>query len=221
MFRRRKFGAVAGCMVVEGVVKRNKPIRVLRDNVVIFEGELESLRRFKDNVDEVRNGTECGIGVKKYNDVKPGDQIECFERIEVERTLWPDPVRHVATRLSHAPTASRSSSGGTLGELIRRELRDHGLVWSALDAKSRVDDLATPRSSSRCSARSHSRRRRFSKALAPQLRCQLGRALGMRHVPELHFDHDELIESGARLSELLQKAVKDDAARHGDDEDKP
>ena len=87
VFRSSKFGAVAGCMVVEGVVKRNKPIRVLRDNVVIFEGELESLRRHKDNVEEVRAGTECGIGVKQYNDVKPGDQIECFERIEVARTL--------------------------------------------------------------------------------------------------------------------------------------
>jgi len=87
VFRSSKFGAVAGCMVVEGVVKRNKPIRVLRDNTVVFEGELESLRRFKENVDEVRNGTECGIGVKAYNDVKPGDQIECFERIEVQRTL--------------------------------------------------------------------------------------------------------------------------------------
>lgn len=87
VFRSSKFGAVAGCMVVEGVVKRSKPIRVLRDNAVVFEGELESLRRFKENVDEVRNGTECGIGVKAYNDVKPGDQIECFERIEVQRTL--------------------------------------------------------------------------------------------------------------------------------------
>jgi translation initiation factor IF-2 len=87
VFRSSKFGAVAGCMVVEGVVKRHKPIRVLRDNTVIFEGELESLRRFKENVDEVRVNTECGIGVKQYNDVKPGDQIECFERIEVQRTL--------------------------------------------------------------------------------------------------------------------------------------
>jgi translation initiation factor IF-2 len=87
VFRSSKFGAVAGCMVIEGVVKRSKPIRVLRDNTVIFEGELESLRRFKENVDEVRVNTECGIGVKAYNDVKPGDQIECFERIEVQRTL--------------------------------------------------------------------------------------------------------------------------------------
>ncbi len=87
VFRSSKFGAVAGCMVIEGTVKRSKPIRVLRDSVVVFEGELESLRRFKENVDEVRNGTECGIGVKAYNDVKPGDQIECFERIEVPRTL--------------------------------------------------------------------------------------------------------------------------------------
>ncbi|RBC44102.1 translation initiation factor IF-2, partial [Xanthomonas oryzae pv. oryzae] len=87
VFRSSKFGAVAGCMIIEGVVKRSKPIRVLRDSVVVFEGELESLRRFKENVDEVRNGNECGIGVKAYNDVKAGDQIECFERIEVARTL--------------------------------------------------------------------------------------------------------------------------------------
>jgi translation initiation factor IF-2 len=87
VFRSSKFGAVAGCVVSEGVVKRNRPIRVLRDNVVIFEGELESLRRFKEQVEEVKSGTECGIAVKLYNDVKPGDQIECFERIEVQRTL--------------------------------------------------------------------------------------------------------------------------------------
>jgi translation initiation factor IF-2 len=87
VFRSSKFGSVAGCMVTEGTVKRSKPIRVLRDNVVIFQGELESLRRFKELVDEVRNGMECGIAVKQYNDVKAGDQIECFERIEVARTL--------------------------------------------------------------------------------------------------------------------------------------
>ena len=87
VFRSSRLGAIAGCLVVEGIVKRHNPIRVLRDNVVIFEGELESLRRFKDDVKEVQSGTECGIGVKMYNDVKPGDQIECFERIEVARTL--------------------------------------------------------------------------------------------------------------------------------------
>ena len=87
VFRSSKFGAIAGCQVIEGSVKRNKPIRVLRDDVVIFEGELESLRHYKDNVDEVKSGSECGIGVKQYNDVKPGDRIECFERTEVARTL--------------------------------------------------------------------------------------------------------------------------------------
>ena len=87
VFRSSKFGQIAGCMVIEGTVKRNKPIRVLRENVVIFQGELESLRRFKEPVEEVRNGMECGIGVKQYNDVRAGDQIECFERIEVARTL--------------------------------------------------------------------------------------------------------------------------------------
>jgi translation initiation factor IF-2 len=87
VFRSSKLGAIAGCLVIEGLVKRTNPIRVLRDNVVIFEGELESLRRFKDDASEVQSGTECGIGVKMYNDVKPGDQIECFERTEVARTL--------------------------------------------------------------------------------------------------------------------------------------
>ncbi len=87
VFRSSKFGVVAGCLVTEGVVKRNNPIRVLRDNVVIFEGALESLRRFKDDVGEVRAGTECGIGVKNYQDVRVGDQIECFSRVEVTRTI--------------------------------------------------------------------------------------------------------------------------------------
>jgi len=87
VFKSPKLGAIAGCFVTEGIVKRNNPIRVLRENVVIYEGELESLRRFKDDVGEVKSGTECGIGVKNYNDVKAGDQIEVFERIEVARTL--------------------------------------------------------------------------------------------------------------------------------------
>jgi translation initiation factor IF-2 len=87
VFRSSKFGTVAGCIVVDGYVRRNNPIRVLRNNVVIFEGGLESLRRFKDDVNEVRAGTECGIGVKNYNDVQVGDQIECFSRVEVARTL--------------------------------------------------------------------------------------------------------------------------------------
>ena len=87
VFRSPKFGDVAGSMVIEGSVRRGLPIRVLRDNVVIYEGELESLRRFKDAVEEVRMGTECGIAVKNYTDVRPGDQIEVFERIEVQRSL--------------------------------------------------------------------------------------------------------------------------------------
>ncbi|MGJ3257851.1 MAG: translation initiation factor IF-2 [Alcanivorax sp.] len=87
VFRSSKFGAVAGCMVIEGTLYRNRPIRVLRDDVVVFEGELESLRRFKDDVQEVRNGMECGIAVKSYNDVKAGDKIEVFEVKEVARFL--------------------------------------------------------------------------------------------------------------------------------------
>jgi len=87
VFRSPKFGDIAGCIVSTGMIKKNSPIRVLRDNVVIYEGELESLRRFKDDVNEVKSGTECGIGVKNYDNVQPGDQIEVFERIEVPRTI--------------------------------------------------------------------------------------------------------------------------------------
>lgn len=87
VFRSSKTGAIAGCMVIEGTVKRNYPIRVLRDNVVIFEGALESLRRFKEDASEVRHGMECGIAVKNYNDIKVGDQIEVYERITVKREI--------------------------------------------------------------------------------------------------------------------------------------
>ena len=87
VFKSPKIGAIAGCMVTEGIIKRSAPIRVLRDNIVIYEGELESLRRFKDDVQEVRNGIECGIGVKNYNDVRVGDQIEVFETVEIQRSL--------------------------------------------------------------------------------------------------------------------------------------
>jgi len=92
VFRSSKFGSIAGCLVMDGEVRRTLPVRVLRNNVVIFEGELDSLRRFKDDVSKVEAGTECGIGVKNYNDVKAGDQIECFERIQVKRTVKAEPV---------------------------------------------------------------------------------------------------------------------------------
>ncbi|MEK6805458.1 MAG: translation initiation factor IF-2 [Pseudomonadota bacterium] len=87
VFRSSKFGAIAGCLVMEGEVRRSLPVRVLRNNVVIFEGELDSLRRFKDDVQKVESGTECGIGVKNYNDIKAGDSIECFAKIEVQRKV--------------------------------------------------------------------------------------------------------------------------------------
>ena len=92
VFRSSKFGSIAGCLVVDGEVRRGLPVRVLRNNVVIYEGDIDSLRRFKDDVSKVEAGTECGIGVKNYNDVKPGDQIECFERVEVKRTVKQEAV---------------------------------------------------------------------------------------------------------------------------------
>ena len=87
VFRSPKFGDIAGCMVIEGTVYRSKRIRVLRADVVIYEGELESLRRFKDDAAEVKNGLECGIGVKNYKDVRPGDKIEVYEVKEIARSL--------------------------------------------------------------------------------------------------------------------------------------
>lgn len=87
VFRSSRLGAIAGCMALEGTIRKSNPIRVLRDNIVVYEGELESLRRYRDDVQEVKSGTECGIGVKNYNDVKVGDQIEVFERHEVARQL--------------------------------------------------------------------------------------------------------------------------------------
>ena len=87
VFRSSKLGAIAGTIVSEGTIQKDQPIRVLRDNTVIYEGELESLRRFKDDVKEVKSGTECGIGVKDYNDIKSGDQIEVYKRTEIKRSI--------------------------------------------------------------------------------------------------------------------------------------
>ena len=87
VFRAPKIGVIAGCYVNEGTVKRNRPIRVLRDNVVVFEGEIESLKRFKDDASEVKSGLECGIGIKNYSEIQAGDQIEVFEKVQVQRTL--------------------------------------------------------------------------------------------------------------------------------------
>ena len=87
VFRVPKVGAIAGCYVTDGVVRRNSSVRVLRDNVVIFDGRVDSLRRFKEDVAEVKAGFECGIGVKNYNDIKQGDQLEVYEQVEVAQTL--------------------------------------------------------------------------------------------------------------------------------------
>ena len=87
VFKAPKIGTIAGCMVTEGLVRRSAHVRVLRDSVVIFEGNIDSLRRFKDDVSEVKNGTECGIGVTNYNDIKVGDQLEIFEKVEVKVKL--------------------------------------------------------------------------------------------------------------------------------------
>ena len=119
VFRSPKLGDIAGSIVTEGFVKRSNPIRVLRDNVVIYEGELESLRRFKDNVNEVRSGTECGIGVKNYNDVKVGDQIECYRaRRSCADARLRRRVRRHATRI-FTQSAPWNQVLRTLSELLQ------------------------------------------------------------------------------------------------------
>jgi hypothetical protein len=145
VFRSPKFGQIAGCMVIEGTVYRSKPIRVLRDNVVIYEGELESLRRFKDDASEVRNGMECGIGVKNYTDVKVGDQIEVFEVREIARSLY-----RGAPRVSMAKEYSRTERVGDylqreLALLIQRELRDPRLGMVSITAVEVSRDLSHAR----------------------------------------------------------------------------
>ena len=87
VFSSPKFGQIAGCNVIEGTVLRNKPVRVLRDEVVIHEGELDSLRRFKEDVNEVKNGSECGMGIKNYKDIKSGDKIEVYDRKEESQSM--------------------------------------------------------------------------------------------------------------------------------------
>ncbi len=139
MFRSSKFGTVAGCIVMDGYVRRNNPIRVLRDNVVIFEGGLESLRRFKDDVNEVRAGTECGIGVKNYNDVRVGDQIECYSRVEVARTVAV--IRHANKAFPRSQRIAQQIQQ-TLSELIRRELRDPRLGMVTLTEVRMSKDLS-------------------------------------------------------------------------------
>ena len=125
MFRSSKFGVVAGCLVTEGTVKRNNPIRVLRDNVVIFEGALESLRRFKDDVGEVRAGTECGIGVKNYQDVRVGDQIECYSRVEVCKNPAVMAQARNATHRVGDPARARGADRARGEGPARRQRDDH------------------------------------------------------------------------------------------------
>ncbi|KAG1470408.1 hypothetical protein G6F57_011797 [Rhizopus arrhizus] len=207
VFRSSKLGAVAGSMVIEGVVKRNKPIRVLRDSVVIFEGELESLRRFKENVEEVRNGTECGIAVKAYNDVKPGDQIECFERIEDPTLVGshlnrePDRVPKTFHRTDRVSAQLRRE----LGTLVHNAVREHGLPSVSVSdveitrdmahAKVFVTALMPERSAEAVAG---------LKELGYRLRMDLARAMKLRHVPELHFHYDDSVDRGEHIDNILR-----------------
>ena len=210
VFRSSKFGTVAGCIVADGYVRRNNPIRVLRDNVVIFEGGLESLRRFKDDVNEVRAGTECGIGVKNYNDVRVGDQIECFSRVEVARTVRVSLSR--SRRVAACPTSLSprrrvaQQIQRALSELIRREVRDPRLGMVTL-TEVRVSKRPELREGLLLRARRASRSRRRKSSTRPPTCCAARSAArsALRHSPELRFVHDELIESGARLSALIQQ----------------
>ena len=217
VFRSSKFGTVAGCIVADGYVRRNNPIRVLRNNVVIFEGGLESLRRFKDDVNEVRAGTECGIGVKNYNDVQVGDQIECYSRVEVARSfsdavsLVPHRRGRVGThvgpvcrcivatfrsrsRVMSSKSYPRSSRVAqqiqrALSELIRREVRDPRLGMVTLTEVQVSNDLSYAKVFYSVLVPRREQAQAILDAAADMLRGPLGRALGLRHSPELRFVH--------------------------------
>ena len=213
VFRSPKFGAIAGCMVTEGMVHRNRPIRVLRDDVVIFEGELESLRRFKDDVAEVRAGMECGIGVKSYNDVKVGDKIECFERVEVQRTLNGGREAGMATKSFHRTDRVSAQLRRELGTLVHEAVREHGLPSVSVSdvevsrdvahAKVFITALQPERAAEAIKG---------LKAVAPEVRYRLARAVKMRHVPELHFHYDDSVDRGERIDTLLRDLRASDDA---------
>ena len=186
VFRSSKFGVVAGCLVTEGVVKRNNPIRVLRDNVVIFEGALESLRRFKDDVGEVRAGTECGIGVKNYQDVRVGDQIECYSRVEV--------ATNGAVMAQPRTQRIESQIQRVLAELIAREVKDPRVGNVTITAVSCAADMGSGARVLHAVCLDAQRREQVAQGLTRAggfLRGEVGRQLGLRHAPRLEFVFDD------------------------------
>ena len=203
VFRSSQFGAIAGCIVTEGAVKRSNPIRVLRNNVVIYEGELESLRRFKDDVNEVRAGTECGIGVKNYNDVKPGDQIEA-----TSAPSWPAPSESMVIRTRERDFSRAARVGATIQRVLAPEIgeiaRAGGLGLVSITRVEVALTCAAPRCSSACSGPPPGGRLHAAlRARAVELQAVLGREMRTRRTPVLGFQRDDTIARADRIQRLL------------------
>ena len=220
VFRSPKFGLVAGCMVIEGTVYRNKQIRVLRDDVVIYEGELESLRRFKDAVNEVSRGMECGIGVKNYNDVKVGDKIEVFETVEVARDGFK------RTRSWQANLVVLVGFGDQLqkelASLIQFEVKDPRLglvtvnevrvakdlgyadIYYTVLGKDDQPEVLAENQAALDSAKGFLRRR-------------LAQEVKLRVMPHLRFHYDQSVVNGSRMSALIDEAIRDDETKNGNE----
>ena len=201
VFRISKIGTVAGCYVQEGLVKRSAQVRVLRDNVVIHTGEIDSLKRFKDDVREVKAGFECGMSLKNFADLKEGDQFEVFETVEVARTL-------VKKGHGSPAEAGRPDPAGALAISSRCELRDPrvGMITHHLGRRfarfvARQGLLHDARA-----RKSWRTRWRGCKRSAGFLRSQLAKRIKMYTTPELRFVYDESVERGDHLSRLIDSA---------------
>jgi ribosome-binding factor A len=198
VFRSSKFGVVAGCMVTDGYVRRNFPIRVLRDNVVIFEGALESLKRFKDDVNEVRAGTECGIGVKNYNDVRVGrsDRVllaggsGAHAVGAAPKTGWNDPVRIAMAKGQSARSTLGAEIQRELTELLRRDVKDERIGNVTITAVDVTGDLRTAKVYYLVFGKEgpDPEVQRGLTSAAGFLRNALSKSLMIRYTPTLSFD---------------------------------
>ena len=221
VFKSPKFGAIAGCMVTEGVVKRHNPIRVLRDNVVIYEGELESLRRFKDDVNEVRNGMECGIGVKNYNDVRTGDVIEVFEIMSPKPFLSGE---FIMAKEFGRPQRVAQEMQKEIALILQREIKDPRLgMMTTVSGVEMSRDLAYAKVYvTFLNDKDEDAVKAGIKALQEAsgfIRSLLGKAMRLRIVPELTFFYDNSLVEGMRMSNLVTSVVKHDEERRVNPDD--
>jgi translation initiation factor IF-2 len=204
VFRISKIGTVAGCYVQEGLVKRNAQVRVLRDNVVIHTGDIDSLKRFKDDVREVKAGFECGMSLKNFSDVKEGDQFEVFEILEVARSLSDEFVNRSAGKNTGRPQKLGDLIQRELSELVQRELRDPRVGMITLTGVDVSPDFSHAKVFFTCLNKEHvDEAKQGLKRAAGFLRSQLARRIKLYTTPELRFEYDESVERGDRLSRLI------------------